>query len=103
MPYQRKSCKTARRLHHVAEAETPNSKLYYVNENPAYRGRWWTDGGDRLWATYAPDEVDRCFFIPPESFFQFLALAQRIPEWNVDGKFPLFWVQCNDRLPGEMG
>lgn len=68
--------------------------LYFVAENPLYRGRWWTDGGHNLWAVYAPDEVDLCFYIPQETFWPFLARAQRLPEWIVDDEMPIFWEEA---------
>jgi hypothetical protein len=72
------------------------SVLYFVAENPLYRGRWWTDGGHNLWATYAPDEVDNCFYIPQETFLSFLVLAQRLPEWIANHEMPIFWEEARE-------
>lgn len=76
----------------------PQGLLFFVAENPTYRGCWWTAGGYFLWATYAPDEVDRCFYIPQETFWHFLALAQKIPEWCVGDEHPVFWKEAGKLL-----
>jgi hypothetical protein len=69
--------------------------LFFVTENPLYRGSWWTREGHRLWASYAPDEVDQCFYIPQTEFWNFLMGAQKIPDWIVDNQFPFFWEKSN--------
>lgn len=69
--------------------------LYFVQENPSYRGVWWSEGGHRLWYRFAPDEVDTEFYIPAESLWEMLAEAQKIPGWEEDC-CPLVWYKAPD-------
>lgn len=70
--------------------------MYLVSENPKYTGRWWTDGGHRLWEGYTDPVYPSSFYASQDQLWDFLIQAQRVPEWEVEGITPVTWMEVVD-------